>query len=49
MEEYSFKKVDQFKCLESIMIQDNDTKIEILMKLQSKNKCDYEENDIILK
>ncbi|VVC38751.1 Reverse transcriptase domain [Cinara cedri] len=39
VEEYKFKRVDQFKYLGSIITQDNDIKTEILMRLQSANKC----------
>ncbi|KAL4091796.1 hypothetical protein QTP88_026430 [Uroleucon formosanum] len=39
VEEYKFKRVDQFKYLGSIITQDNDIKTEISMRLQSANKC----------
>jgi hypothetical protein len=39
MAEYKFRRVDQFKYLESIITQDNDIKTEISMRLQSANKC----------
>jgi hypothetical protein len=39
MEEYKFRRVDQFKYLGSIITQDNDIKTEISMRLQSANKC----------
>jgi len=39
VEEYKYKRVNQFKYLGSIITQDNDTKIEISMILQSANKC----------
>lgn len=38
MEEYEFKKVDQFKYLGLIITQDNYIKTKIFMKLQSKYK-----------
>ncbi|VVC44605.1 Reverse transcriptase domain [Cinara cedri] len=39
VEEYKFKRVDQFKYLGSIITQDNDIKTEISTRLQSANKC----------
>jgi hypothetical protein len=39
VEEYKFRRVDQFKYLGSIITQDNDVKTEISMRLQSGYKC----------
>jgi hypothetical protein len=39
VEEYKFRRVDQFKYLGSIITQDNDIKTKISMRLQSANKC----------
>jgi hypothetical protein len=39
VEEYKFRRIDQFKYLGSIITQDNDIKTEISMRLQSANKC----------
>ncbi|VVC32422.1 Reverse transcriptase domain [Cinara cedri] len=41
VEEYKFKRVDQFKYLGSIITQDNDIKTEISMRLQSASKCSF--------
>jgi len=41
VEEYSFKRVDQFNYLGSIVTQDNDIKTEISMRIHSANKCFY--------
>lgn len=41
MEEYGFKKVDQFKYLGLIITQDNYIKTKIFMKLRSKYKLFY--------
>jgi hypothetical protein len=39
VEEYKFRRVDQFKYLGLIITQNNDIKTEISMRLQSANKC----------
>jgi hypothetical protein len=39
VEEYTFRRVEQFKYLRLIITQDNDIKTEISMRLQSANKC----------
>jgi exonuclease III len=41
VEEYRFKRVDQFKYLGSVITQNNDIKTEISTRLQSANKCFY--------
>lgn len=41
VEEYSFKRVDQFKYLGLIITQDKDIKIDISTRLQSAHKCFY--------
>lgn len=46
MEEYRFKRVNQFKYLGSVITQNNDILTEISMRLQSSNKCFYGLNKI---
>lgn len=41
VDECRFKRVDHFKSLGSIIIQDNDLKAKISMRLKSANKCFY--------